>query len=269
MTRDPGWYDDGHGNERYFDGERFTKWVDRGFGHRHEHQGSVPLNDPRGSQRNPLADPPPGYRRPVGSSEGSSVLALVLVAGVAVFVASQFAESLRWYLLVCGLVLSVVLVFRLLTGGARSLLVASWVIAVGGALWGFQLAKEDPPWDLHREVEAAQEILGNVGEGIEGVCTWMPPAEQRRLAERHNAGTCEEAVKTIGERTSTEELRRLRRLPVTVLEPRRVTGEEPGTETIYYRVQLAPNSLGWRYIEFTTAYMKTGSSWNPEIKSVR
>ncbi|MEU0489267.1 hypothetical protein ABZ249_08555 [Nocardiopsis sp. NPDC006139] len=254
MSYPPGWYPDGNGYKRFWDGEQWRSEVSTGQGFRwRDETVHKPSGPPRSAFERDGVKPAPTIHTRWDSdtnAAGGGCFAVVILFVVTVVVLREAVVALRWPLLVLCAVLAVAVAVAFLRKTelrrSRVLLagVAACLVAGVAARWGFALHEEarDPdPW----EVGELREQLAGIGSGSANPCGHMPEEEWQGLAEHYGGSTCGDTFIEIGDAMSSDTFDDV---PMTVVGEEWITGED-GFRERRVTVELGENELGWRWLE--------------------
>lgn len=270
--KEPGYYRDGRGDLRFWDGSSWTDYVRQGSYGWAEKKGIPVSNVPYGSPEGPR-QPPPGVRvRPPQNSAPSpstglgGCLIILAVAGFlmveAVKAVGEAFRELRWPLLVAWVVLTVPVVLairtRLREGGGRWLrLTVIWLAIGGAALLGFQIEREEAKHRVPPEItaiELARNKLSHLAHykyrsSWELACKhYFIGKSGEELAALYGEPDCpttvEKIMKGLPEEFKDDPESVVEKIPMTIVGKRDLE--------LYdwcYRIELGPNPLSWREIE--------------------
>lgn len=280
MGLPPGEYDDGEGHRRYFDGNSYFgnkvrgpdgSWVDgpppKTVGPGWNARQVYSLGGPPLGAEQPKPTTPDYYSSPVSPSVSSALTtmgAIAFLCAIVVLIVSQFVEANRWAMLVAWIVLTVatpvVWLFRGRRGGRLTIVLAAlWLVNGCGAMWGFSLAKEDPPPSEPDAVALAREAVADEVTGFGStLCHYLEKDAARRLRERYDATTCRNALKQA--REEADDAERIRRsLAVTPVSVEEDVSTPQDDRKI--RVKLGKNPLELRWLAFTVRYVDSRDRW--------
>lgn len=275
--KEPGYYPDGKGNLRFWDGSAWTDYVKSGTSGWEVKKG-IPLeNVPRGAPDGFRDRPPgvpirfPGASSPAGAGGGLlGCLGIMLLAGFFVAELVRFlgetARELRWMLLVAWVVLAVVvgraIRTRLREGEGKWLrLTVVWLIVGWSALWGFQEEREEAKHRVPPEVSAIRlarnelEVLSHYSPttSLELACKgYFPEDHGKEFAALYGVADCATALakvlKGLPEEFSKDPESVIEKIPMTIVGKR-----EKEFYDWCYRIELGTNPFGWREIEVCRA----------------
>ncbi|HEY8479172.1 MAG TPA: DUF2510 domain-containing protein [Spirillospora sp.] len=264
MPQPPGFYPDGQGNSRYWNGQSWTNKIATTTGW--DYDFNVPSGSPPGefwrdSTRggSPVVGAEPPGATPAGIPAGTGgcltgAVVLMFLPIVLGLIYLEMVRAYRWTLLVALVALTVGALVRRVRAPhrpkRRGVFVAAWLALAISTVIGFRSIPEPPPPPKHDPVAEARHLLVALGRGDRDLCDGIDSALQDKLNDHYESAYCFGTIDKIGEEIDERELQQLANLQITVLGKRTHKYAVQTHPTTYFRVRLAPNPLGWKEMEF-------------------
>ncbi|MFD0855811.1 hypothetical protein ACFQ07_26450 [Actinomadura adrarensis] len=160
------------------------------------------------------------------------------------------------------------LLFGLLADGRGSgwflLGAVGWVVSGLGAMWGFNLAKEEPPPPQPDAVALARQAIADEITGFgHSLCWRMEDDAERRLVERYGGAGCRNALVRAREELRKADADRVRR-SLVVTQASAAEDRSTPQEDRKIRVNPGDNPLELEWLAFTVRYVDDRDQWEYE-----